>query len=603
MTTTVVTPRLPVEYLDIVDYHDALDRLKLLNRGSGFGITIQRTKSDKRALKQTRKVHLQCFKSRAYKSTSTGQRKSSTKSTECPYRASLTRQDGGWRVDVLVPEHNHELDFASPEPTLQRRQKPRAPHRAIAAFTPYPMEENNFPLAGPSHPMSSTPQAPGIPAPFAGPPQFFPTPQVPRFNPVVNVVNVVNPQVQPEVTVTATPTGSRHNRRGGYAIMTEIKRIQVPASQRLVSSSRNHFSAEAPAFLVYNEGFNAILGQSPNLLIAYEDKFPFAHGAGIYSSQHDLVLVTSNKYIPEGKFEKTVMISKMTRKPDNSWIRHEVLTVAVMANGGTNYSDNAFLFCAQGDYRDLGGLVSMDAEYPHRTTPLLNNYNGRRFNSLNDVAVHPGDGSIWFTDPIYGFEEGLRPKPELPNQVYRFDPQTGDVRVVADGFDRPKGICFSNYERSVYITDTGRVHGDGSVDPLRPATIYAFDIIEKRSTKWLTNRRVFAMVDTGIPQSIKCDIAGNVYAACGDGLNVWNSAGTLLGKALIPGGISSFCFGRHGEMFLLNENRFWIMEVANNVVGAVLERMRERTGAARTEPAGRERDGDSDGDSMASLFA
>jgi gluconolactonase len=111
------------------------------------------------------------------------------------------------------------------------------------------------------------------------------------------------------------------------------------------------------------------------------------------------------------------------------------------------------------------------------------------------------------------------------------------------------------------------------------------------------------MVDTGVPNGIKCDMAGNVYAACGDGLNVWNSAGTLIGKALIPGGISNFCFARNGELFLLNETRFWIMTVANNVVGAVLERMRERVGGARAVPTNGNRDRDSDADSMASLFA
>ncbi len=140
-----------------------------------------------------------------------------------------------------------------------------------------------------------------------------------------------------------------------------------------------------------------------------------------------------------------------------------------MANGGTTYGDGV-VFCAQGSLRDPGGLVLMEAKRPHKTISLVTNYHGRQFNSPNDVVAH-SDGSLWFTDPCYGYEQGFRPKPELPNQVYRFDPTSGDIRVVADGFGRPNGIAFSPDEKIVYITDTDYIHGDGSVDPTRASTM------------------------------------------------------------------------------------------------------------------------------------
>ena len=98
--------------------------------------------------------------------------------------------------------------------------------------------------------------------------------------------------------------------------------------------------------------------------------------------------------------------------------------------------------------------------------PMVTNFHGRDFNSVNDVVV-AADGAIWFTDPCYGSEQDFRQKPKLPNQVYRFDPKTGDLRVVADGLGRPNGICFSPDEKIVYITDTDFIHGDGSKDPTR----------------------------------------------------------------------------------------------------------------------------------------
>lgn len=104
-------------------------------------------------------------------------------------------------------------------------------------------------------------------------------------------------------------------------------------------------------------------------------------------------------------------------------------------------------------------------------------------------------------------------------------------------------------------------------------TRYAFDIIHRHGGQFLANRRVFAGSDTGIPDGIKCDLTGNVYCGCGDGLNIWNSGGVLLGKVIVPGGIANFCFGRSGELFLLNEKRFWVLKVSPHVKGALLEGM------------------------------
>lgn len=70
---------------------------------------------------------------------------------------------------------------------------------------------------------------------------------------------------------------------------------------------------------------------------------------------------------------------------------------------------------------------------------LVNNFFGRQFNSLNDVSVNPRNGDIYFTDTMYGYWQYFRPEPGLQNQVYRFDPDTGALTVVADGFVAPNG--------------------------------------------------------------------------------------------------------------------------------------------------------------------
>jgi gluconolactonase len=223
------------------------------------------------------------------------------------------------------------------------------------------------------------------------------------------------------------------------------------------------------AFAVYNTSFLDIIGQSPKLdLLVENNDFPFAHEASVYIPTTDELFMSSNMFTDPATNEKTIKVSKvsLSKYPLTAEI---VNTTVPMANGGINH-DGGILWTAQGGLNDTGGLVQMSVTPPYKTEMLLNTFYGRQFNSLNDVAVHD-DGSIWFTDPIYGSVQGIRPKPKLPSQVYRFDPATRDVRVVADGFGRPNGISFSPDQKIVYITDTAETIGDGSKDNSLPATM------------------------------------------------------------------------------------------------------------------------------------
>lgn len=109
--------------------------------------------------------------------------------------------------------------------------------------------------------------------------------------------------------------------------------------------------------------------------------------------------------------------------------------------------------------RGTGGLYYMSHSSMRAPVPVVTNFFGRDFNSVHSVAVSRKDGSIWFTDPCNGADRGIRSPPELPCQVYRYSPQTGDLRVVADGMGRPHGIAFSPDEKTVYITDSDAWRG------------------------------------------------------------------------------------------------------------------------------------------------
>lgn len=81
------------------------------------------------------------------------------------------------------------------------------------------------------------------------------------------------------------------------------------------------------------------------------------------------------------------------------------------------------------------------------------------------------------------------------------------------------------------------------------------------------------MADMGIPDGIKCDLQGNVYSGCGDGVNVWTPGGVLIGKIVCPGGVANFCFTKRGEMVMLNETKLFVAKISEKVQGALLKNM------------------------------
>ena len=283
---------------------------------------------------------------------------------------------------------------------------------------------------------------------------------------------------------------------------------------------------------------------------------------------------TSNKHIRLYRiYDDDTLVAKVQQIVFPGW-EHAML------NGGVNFGPQHILMCAQGtkDSSHLAGLIALaiapETKFDEPKI-VLSSFHDIPFNSVNDVIVHPKDNSIWFTDPCYGYHQGIRNPPQLPNQVYRHEPNTGVTRIVADGFTRPNGRCFSPDLKTLYITDTGGVHGSSTVpfDPTGPSHIYAYNVEYDTQTCWLTNKRLFAFAPGRCPDGIKCDTNGNVYSGCGDGIEVWSEQGIPLGVIKVPGGVANFCFGDEGVIYACNETKFWKVEISKNVKGALLDGM------------------------------
>ncbi len=201
------------------------------------------------------------------------------------------------------------------------------------------------------------------------------------------------------------------------------------------------------------------------------------------------------------------------------------------ANGQTRDREGRLVACSHRDrclYRtELDGAV----------TKLVDAHGGLRLNAPNDVVVK-SDGTIWFTDPLYGISndyEGGRQVSDQPPAVYRFDPATGAIDTVATDFAGPNGLAFSPDESRLYVAETGDQRTD---DPVQ--TIRVFDVVDGRT---LAGGRPFHTIDPGYCDGMKVDEDGNVWASAADGVHCLSPDGALLGKVRVPHRVASLAFG------------------------------------------------------------
>ncbi len=204
------------------------------------------------------------------------------------------------------------------------------------------------------------------------------------------------------------------------------------------------------------------------------------------------------------------------------------------SNGLTLDAKGNLILCQHGNRQ----IARMDApiDKPEPTyISLASSYHNQKFNSPNDL-VYDSNGDLFFTDPPYGLEKLTDdPKKEIPFQgVYKIK-SSGELVLLTDTLTRPNGIAFLPGEKTLLVANS---------DPQKP-NWYAFDIGNADS---LTNGRIFysaAGYDTtlkGLPDGMKVDKNGNVFASGPGGLWIFNKDGKLLGKIGLPEAVSNCAF-------------------------------------------------------------
>jgi gluconolactonase len=228
---------------------------------------------------------------------------------------------------------------------------------------------------------------------------------------------------------------------------------------------------------------------------------------------------------------------------------------------------------ANGNTRDRQGrLVTCEhdarrvtrTEYDGTITVLIDKFDGKPLNSPNDIVVK-SDGSIWFSDPPFGIRgnyEGHFAQPELPTNVYRLDPQTGNATVVV-GDILPNGLCFTPDEKKMYIVDATNT----------PRLIRVYDVVGD-GTK-LAGGKPFVTCETPeTPDGFRCDVDGNLWCGWGmgqrfDGVMVFNPGGDRIGAVTLPERAANLCFGglKRNRLFMAASHSLYSLYVG--VQGAI----------------------------------
>lgn len=206
-------------------------------------------------------------------------------------------------------------------------------------------------------------------------------------------------------------------------------------------------------------------------------------------------------------------------------------------SNGLILSPKGKLVLCQHGLRQMGVMMApLDEPKPHYKSLTSRNHDGKKYNSPNDGCFHK-DGSLYFTDPPYGLPAGADDETRETDYsgVYRLS-KDGEVILIDDELERPNGIALSPDQRTLYVANS---HG--------PRAIWmAYDLNEDGTVK---GKRVFKdvtkLVGTrkGMPDGLKVDDEGYIYATAPGGVMVFDPAARHLGTIVTKEFASNVAFG------------------------------------------------------------
>jgi gluconolactonase len=204
-------------------------------------------------------------------------------------------------------------------------------------------------------------------------------------------------------------------------------------------------------------------------------------------------------------------------------------------NGLTRDSQRRLVMCCHGD------RCVTRIEKDGSRTVLVDRYQGKQLNSPNDLAYHK-NGDLYFTDPPYGL-----PKDPVNTLgfcgVYRLS-KDGQLTLLCDQMSRPNGIAFSPDYKTLYVAQSDPKAAIWNSFPVKEDGTLGAPKLLFDATKWVGSR-------PGLPDGLKVDVQGNLWATGPGGVLVLNPAGKYLGRLNTGERTANCAFGEDGKTLFI----------------------------------------------------
>lgn len=275
-----------------------------------------------------------------------------------------------------------------------------------------------------------------------------------------------------------------------------------------------------------------------NSIVVFDDSI-----LNIIDTTAEIEYIVDSLSVAEGPLwdenSSSLLFTQVPKNKIYKWNEKDGYTVYISPSGFTNYApvvpniglsgangltfdNNGNLIIAQHGDRRLTRLNNSPSKNPNFET-IIDNYQGSRFNSPNDVVVS-SKGDIYFTDPTFGFmnlsdgsfDESVK---ELDfNGIYKYSVESG-IELLSTQVDLPNGLALSNDERYLYVNDSNT-----AVNPI----ILKFDLENDNNSELFFDGSELAKENSGNFDGLKVHSSGNVFTTGPNGILILSEDGKLL---------------------------------------------------------------------------
>ncbi|KAK4547660.1 hypothetical protein LTR36_000617 [Oleoguttula mirabilis] len=326
-------------------------------------------------------------------------------------------------------------------------------------------------------------------------------------------------------------------------------------------------AAAKASFVAFDEEFLDLLPPNASLELVAQKPYPFADEMGVWVWSRNEVWFTGPTI--NGSNHLTVL------NLDTMRVYEPKTSLPVVNPNGGYYHEGVVYVAADGNATSAPAIYGVDPDTGEAWV-VVDSYFGLRLNGPNDVTwTNNGKASYMFftDDPLSSlYNDGLQP--QLPDAVWRFDPQQKTLLPVIDRSDIsvPNGIRVNKEGTKLYVTSTPEPYYYGA-NGTASSAIYVFDLDQDGFPR---DQRLFGLAQRGISDGLHIDDSGRVWTGEADGIVVRSSNGKILGflnamalldAAEVEAGYSLQNFALAGDkVVILALDKIWVLQLTTQIV-------------------------------------